>query len=173
MKKNRMMVVLGLLGIIVFFISGTSLGSGNEVSMAIDFDMTQIDPATLRTSTDRVLVINVYNGLLQFKPESCEIVEDLAESYEVSPDAKAFTFKLRKGVKFHKGYGELTSSDVKFSIMRHLDPQVKSRQFKNFSVVSTALLTSVNSRLAPLSSSGSMSLSRIFLAFLFVLFAAK
>lgn len=135
MKRNRIILVFAFLGLTMLFAAGTSLGAGSEVRMALDFDMTQIDPATLRTSTDRVLVINVYNGLLKFKPESCEIVKDLAEDYQVSPDGNVFTFRLRQGVKFHKGYGELTSSDVKFSIMRHLDPKVKSRQFKNFSVV--------------------------------------
>ena len=41
---------------------------------------------------------------------------DLAQRWDVSPDGLVWTFYLRKGVKFHKGYGELTSEDVKFSI---------------------------------------------------------
>jgi len=39
----------------------------------------------------------------------------LAESWKVSPDLKTMDFKLRKGVQFHKGYGEMTAQDVAFS----------------------------------------------------------
>jgi peptide/nickel transport system substrate-binding protein len=42
----------------------------------------------------------------------------LAESWTVSPDAKVYEFKLRKGVKFHNG-DSLTAEDVVFSFMRY------------------------------------------------------
>ena len=42
----------------------------------------------------------------------------LAESWEMSPDAKTWTFKLRQGVQFSGGYGEMTSADVAYSIER-------------------------------------------------------
>ncbi|MFI5328791.1 MAG: ABC transporter substrate-binding protein, partial [Candidatus Rokuibacteriota bacterium] len=41
----------------------------------------------------------------------------IATRWENSADFKRWTFHLRKGVKFHNG-DELTSEDVKFSIMR-------------------------------------------------------
>lgn len=41
----------------------------------------------------------------------------IAKSWEASADHKRWTFHLRTGVKFHNG-DELTSEDVKFSIMR-------------------------------------------------------
>ncbi len=40
---------------------------------------------------------------------------DLAESWDVSADAKQFTFHLRKGMLWHDGQ-PFTSEDVKFSI---------------------------------------------------------
>jgi len=40
----------------------------------------------------------------------------LAESWTHSDDLLTWTFRLRKGVKFHRGAGELTSEDVKFSV---------------------------------------------------------
>ena len=38
-------------------------------------------------------------------------------------DAATWTFQLRKGVQFHKGYGEMTSDDVMFTFERLLDPK--------------------------------------------------
>jgi peptide/nickel transport system substrate-binding protein len=119
----------------ILFINRISYGGPSELRVAIKGDMLKLDPPTLSTTTDRFLCLNILNGLVTFKPGTCEIEKDLAESYNVSSDGKIITFKLRKGVKFHKGYGELTSSDVKFTLMRHLDPKVKSRDFLNYSIV--------------------------------------
>jgi peptide/nickel transport system substrate-binding protein len=51
----------------------------------------------------------------------------LAESWEMSPDAKVYTFNLRKGVKFHNG-DPLTAEDVIFSFWRYKGDQAKSIQ---------------------------------------------
>jgi len=40
----------------------------------------------------------------------------LADRWELDPDNGKMTFFLREGVKFHKGWGEATSADVKWSI---------------------------------------------------------
>jgi len=53
-----------------------------------------------------------------------ELIEPgLAEELpEVSEDGLTYTYKLREGVQWHHGYGELTAEDVKFSLDRILDP---------------------------------------------------
>lgn len=48
------------------------------------------------------------------------IAPELCESYDVSDDNSAFTFHLRKGVKFHNGK-EMTSADVVASLNRWLE----------------------------------------------------
>jgi peptide/nickel transport system substrate-binding protein len=40
----------------------------------------------------------------------------LAESWSISDDFLTWTFKLNQGVQFHKGYGEMTSEDVMWSM---------------------------------------------------------
>ena len=47
-------------------------------------------------------------------------MEAVADSYEISEDAKVYTFTLRDGVKFHNG-NEVTAEDVKYSIERCAD----------------------------------------------------
>ena len=47
-----------------------------------------------------------------------DVVGELAESWEVSPDATEWVFKLRKGVEFHDGK-TLDAEDVVHSINVH------------------------------------------------------
>ncbi len=60
-------------------------------------------------------------GRWAVKPD--EFLPSIAESWESSADAKTWTYKIRKGVKFHKNYGEVTADDVVFTFQRQLDPK--------------------------------------------------
>ncbi len=46
---------------------------------------------------------NVYEGLVRFKPETCQIEPCLATGWRLSPDGRTFTFELRRNVLFHNG----------------------------------------------------------------------
>lgn len=76
------------------------------------------------------------DGKFATRPEEFEPA--LAESWESSADAKVWTYRLRKGVQFHKGYGEMTADDVVFTFGRHLDPELVTSgkvQFANIASV--------------------------------------
>src|SRR5436305_10367575 len=63
-----------------------------------------------------------YSTLLKFDPANYpQIVGDLAQSWEVSPDRQTYTFKLRPNVLFHDG-SRLTSADIKASYQRIIHP---------------------------------------------------
>ncbi|MDR2246306.1 MAG: ABC transporter substrate-binding protein [Treponema sp.] len=57
---------------------------------------------------------NIYDGLLFFDDEG-NIEPLLAEDYEIAPDGLTYTFRLRRGVKFHNGE-EFTARDVAFTV---------------------------------------------------------
>jgi peptide/nickel transport system substrate-binding protein len=66
------------------------------------------------------------DGTFAIRPE--DFRPSLAESWESTPDAKTWTYRLRRGVPFHKNHGEMTSEDVVFSFARHLDPALVTNQ---------------------------------------------
>lgn len=65
-----------------------------------------------------------YNTLLRVDPNDpggTKPFPSLAESWTVSSDSKTYTFKLRRGVKFHDG-SEMTSKDIKASYDKIIFP---------------------------------------------------
>jgi len=66
---------------------------------------------------------------------TAEVEPDLAESWTVSDDGTVWTFKLRRGVQFHKGYGELTAEDVQYSLERQMRRERGMRFAKNLDVI--------------------------------------
>lgn len=89
-------------------------------------DISILDPAFYPSSVDEMVALNINEGLVAYKPGTWEVVNVLAESITPSEDGLTIDFKLREGVEFHKGYGELTAEDVKFSFERIADPEVDS-----------------------------------------------
>ncbi len=76
-----------------------------------------LDPTTSSAAAiGEIVHYNVLEGLTKINMDG-SIVPLLAESWSIDPDGKVYTFKLRKGVKFHDGEA-FDASDVKFSFER-------------------------------------------------------
>lgn len=78
----------------------------------------QMDPAPVGKSESVVNTSIVYNTLVMLDRDG-GVIPDLAESWEISPDYRTYTFHLRKGVKFHDGT-PFNAQAVKFSYDRML-----------------------------------------------------
>ncbi len=113
--------------------AAAAIKRGGTVTIAFSVDPTHFDPHKGTTAINYVSL--VYDGLTEFKtgpdvPPGTHVLEPaLAESWDISPDGKTYTFHLRKGVKFHDvppvSGREMTADDVAFSLERMLakDPE--------------------------------------------------
>ncbi|MFN2469410.1 MAG: ABC transporter substrate-binding protein [Gaiellaceae bacterium] len=66
-------------------------------------DPTYLDPALVSDGESFRVTEQMYEGLVRLKPGTLKVVPGLATSWSVGKDGKTYTFKLRKGVKFHDG----------------------------------------------------------------------
>jgi peptide/nickel transport system substrate-binding protein len=80
------------------------------------FDIKSLDPARGFEQIGGMVHKATYDTLVTLDDNDVsKIVPDLAQTWDVSPDAKTFTFHLRPGVKFQTSGNPLTSADVKWS----------------------------------------------------------
>lgn len=82
-----------------------------------------LDPALVDDGESSKIIVNIYEGLLKYDKDSTKVEPCLAESWDVSPDGLAYTFHLKKGVKFQDGT-DFNADAVKFNIDRQLPPKV-------------------------------------------------
>ncbi|MEX1102946.1 MAG: peptide ABC transporter substrate-binding protein, partial [Dehalococcoidia bacterium] len=83
-----------------------------------------LDPIQVRDEGTAEYIVEIFGGLVTLDLE-LNVVGDIAESWEVSPDGKTYTFKLRNNVVFHNGK-RVTAQDFKYSFERAADPAENS-----------------------------------------------
>ena len=77
-----------------------------------------IDPAKISDYTDYMASANLYDGLANVDSKG-NLVPELAEKWEVSPDAASVTFHIRADAKFQDG-SPVEAEDVVYSVERLL-----------------------------------------------------
>src|SRR5438445_7432758 len=78
-----------------------------------------IDPSVKYDWSIRMMQQALYDALVKYVGNPPEIVPWLAERWEVSPDAKTWTFHLVKNARFHSG-DPVTAEAVRWSFARTL-----------------------------------------------------
>ena len=81
-----------------------------------------LDPPQVTDLNSARVARRIVETLVTFPEESTQVVPGLAESWSISKDGLTYTFKLRKGVKFHDGT-PFNADAVKFSIERQFNPE--------------------------------------------------
>lgn len=74
--------------------------------------------------------INEY--LIYLDPATRTATPGLATSWQMSPDGKTWTIKLRQGVQWQENNGEFTSADVQYTFQRIMEPTSMASQASTF-----------------------------------------
>jgi peptide/nickel transport system substrate-binding protein len=98
---------------------------GGTFTYALDQTGDTLDPEVTTYAVTNKININVFDPLVWQAPD-LTFVPGLAESWEIAPDGKQYTFHLRQDAKFHDG-NPVNAEAVKFSWDRIMDPETKSK----------------------------------------------
>jgi peptide/nickel transport system substrate-binding protein len=98
---------------------------GGEVRFALNNEPPDFDPHATAQASAHTILMNVLDTLVLQNPADNAFVPNLAEKWESAPDGLAWTFMLRKGVKFHDGT-PFNAAAVKANFDRVVDPATKS-----------------------------------------------
>ncbi|MBI2525127.1 MAG: ABC transporter substrate-binding protein [Candidatus Rokubacteria bacterium] len=106
---------------------------GGVLRVAVPSAARRLDPAIHGSNDEFIISQAIFNNLVRVDAK-LNPQPELASGWSVSDDGKTWTFRLRRGVKFHHGR-ELTSKDVEFTLKRILDPATASIGRSLFGVV--------------------------------------
>ncbi|MDQ7844065.1 MAG: ABC transporter substrate-binding protein [Armatimonadota bacterium] len=126
---QALLVGLGAVLLVLGSLPGAGDAQGTRPSIRVRLQFSparNLDPVYRTRAADYFVYYNIFSHLVRWKPGTAELEPDLAERWEVSPDGRVWTFHLRKGVQFHKGFGEVAAEDVKFTFDRFTDKDVAS-----------------------------------------------
>lgn len=105
--------------------SGTAADAAAGEDFTITFaqgaDPRGLDPAYADDGESAQVWTQIYENLLQYADDSCEVVPGLADLPEVSDDGLTYTFKVKEGITFHDGT-PFNADAARQSIARQLEP---------------------------------------------------
>jgi len=84
-------------------------------------DPVPLDPAVARDVNSAFMTRQVFRGLTRFD-ENLELMPELAQRIEITPDGLTYRIQLRDDARFADG-SPITAQDVAFSLTRALSPQ--------------------------------------------------
>src|SRR5205814_2592210 len=94
-----------------------------DLVVAQGADISKFGPHFSTSSNDIRVSFNLFDNLISRRPDG-KLHPGLATEWKLAPST-TWTFKLRQGVKWHNG-DPFSSADVKYSIERTWDPNVKT-----------------------------------------------
>ncbi len=137
-KKNRAgihlsQLLLGLLALLGTLLAGCATGgdSGSQLASNQTFiwpnigvssiDDITLDPANVADYYSSTMTNAIYGGLVT-NDHNLNVIPDMA-TWEVSPDGRQYTFRLKPNLHFSDG-APITAQDFAYSIDRALDPNI-------------------------------------------------
>lgn len=111
----------------------------DSIVIAMQLEPPGLDPtANAAAAIGEITLYNIYETLTKVNTDN-KVTPLLAESWEVSPDLKTYTFRLRKGVKFHNGE-PFNANTVKFAFDRAGGEKSTNKDKRTFANLTTQVV---------------------------------
>jgi peptide/nickel transport system substrate-binding protein len=117
LKRRTVLTTAALATVPLALTQAMAQGRKDAVVLAMTLEPPGLDPtAGAASAIAEITQYNIYETLTKINSDG-SVSPLLAESWEVSPDLRTYTFKLRRGVKFQNGE-PFNAQAVKFSFER-------------------------------------------------------
>jgi peptide/nickel transport system substrate-binding protein len=134
--SRRGVMALALAAGVSFAVPYAQAAPKTSVSIGMAVEPGGLDPTIgAQVMIGQVTWQNVFEGLTTIDKDG-KVQPQLAESWDVAPDGKTYTFKLREGVKFHNGVA-FDSSVAKFTLDRARGADSVNPQKRYFTPIDT------------------------------------
>ena len=113
---------------LAWLLPGAALAAAKPLVFCADASPEGFDPSLWDSASTSNVTSQIFQGLAGFQRGGTQLEPQLATAWQVAPDAKTFTFTLRRGVKFHTTpyftpTREFNADDVVFTFNRLIDPK--------------------------------------------------
>ena len=115
-------IALALLAALLSLTPIPSVAAGKDFVIGLSGDATSLNPVIATDGQSYIAEWPLFDSLVELD-QGLNVKPLLAESWEVSRDGLTYTFKLKRGVKWHDGK-PFTARDVAFTFYSVLDPKV-------------------------------------------------
>ncbi len=128
-------------------------GTGKNITYPLYVSPSTLDPQYASETGARVVINNVFEGLVRLNPEG-EIIPGIAESWDVSEDGMTYTFHLKPktewycpaalktefGEEFYEKFAKekVTANDFVFACRRTVDPATTSPHAHRLFIIENA-----------------------------------
>ncbi len=109
--------------------AGQSGRDGKSIYIHINSEPSNLNPIVSNEGVVSTINNYIYESLVDRDYDTLELVPQLAERWEISPDRMRFRFYLKKGVRWHDGV-EFTADDIVYSFKTLKDPKVACAHLK-------------------------------------------
>ncbi len=107
------------------YISASESGRPPYLRLPMDGVIPTIDPGLTVDTASIEITEQLFLGLTDFKPETYEVVPELADSWTVSEDGKVYRFNMRQDVTWTNNE-PVTAHDLVWAIRRNIKPETRS-----------------------------------------------
>ena len=104
---------------------GSPVNASDLLRVQLSTEPISLDPGLAEDGVSLRVIDNIFDGLVGYDGEG-KLVNRLAESYEISPDGKTYTFKIREHALWSDGV-PIRAQDFVVALRRGADPKSQSK----------------------------------------------
>lgn len=122
--KGRLLVLAFVLAAMLFGVAQFHQVYAQTLTIVQGTDIESLDVHVVTSSPSYAVLDHIFETLFELSPEG-EIIYRLATGFEVGPDGRTYTIKLREGIRFSDGT-PFNAEAVKANLLRLQDPATQA-----------------------------------------------